>query len=190
VNIAQLPSVLDVWEHLQFDSMPLVWPYVLRAWAALGFTSDLALRFPGLVLGLLVLAALWILAPQFGCRTPLIALAFVELNFEGTRTVGYIKQYGLGILLNLGFLASVWSCVKSPSRWRWWLALLVGMLGAHTLTITASSSWRRCRGHGGHTQRTRLETDVRAPCHGADHPCFDDDLHGDAHHGGRLVADR
>jgi len=133
VNIAQLPSVLDVWEHLQFDSMPLVWPYVLRAWAALGFTSDLALRFPGLVLGLLVLAALWILAPQFGCRTPLIALAFVELNFEGTRTVGYIKQYGLGILLNLGFLASVWSCVKSPSRWRWWLALLVGMLGAHTL---------------------------------------------------------
>ena len=133
VNLASMASLSEMWEQLPNEKIPVFPLLLLRCWVSLGFASDMALRVPGLVLGFLILAGFWRLARQFGCLAPLIALAFFGLNFEATRTIGFIRGYGLGILLNLCMLSFVWQYVQNPTRRNFWLAAFSTILTVHTL---------------------------------------------------------
>src|SRR5438477_6895762 len=65
VNIATLSSISDVWKHIEFDSFPIFWLVVLRAWSVLTGASDFFYRLLGLGIGITVLTALWFNARVF-----------------------------------------------------------------------------------------------------------------------------
>ena len=60
-NIAQLPTLGQVWEALSHDHCPIVFPVLVRLWTAAGpGATDLGLRVLGLGCGLMLLASFWV----------------------------------------------------------------------------------------------------------------------------------
>ncbi|HEY2122629.1 MAG TPA: hypothetical protein VGH07_03465, partial [Chthoniobacterales bacterium] len=33
VSVANLPSLSELWNHIEFDSFPIVWPLIIRFWS-------------------------------------------------------------------------------------------------------------------------------------------------------------
>lgn len=114
VNLATLPHLADVWHYLDYDSFPILYFAVLRAWTGIfGAGNDEALRALGLLTGLGILGALWANARAFGSRLPLLSFALVGLNPMIVRYGDSNRAYGLGILLILLTLRSFWRLVES-----------------------------------------------------------------------------
>ena len=116
INLATLPTFADVWRFLDYDSFPVLYFAVLRAWSGIfGAGNDEALRVLGLLIGLSILGALWANARAFGHRLPLLSLALVGLNPMIVRYGDSNRAYGLGILLILLTLRSFWRLAERPS---------------------------------------------------------------------------
>src|SRR3954462_46039 len=61
VQLANFPTMGEMWRLLGRDSFPALFPLLLRIWSAIGLGgSDFSLRIVGLLVGLLILAALWL----------------------------------------------------------------------------------------------------------------------------------
>lgn len=133
VNLASMPSLADTWDNLQFDSFPIVWFLVLRAWGGLGLGSDGGLRFLGFLIGLISLGMLWFSARRLGARVPLLCLAVFAMNTETIRRGDSIRAYGLGTILLLLALALMWEMVQSPTPWRVAAAAAASVLSVQTL---------------------------------------------------------
>ena len=118
INIINLPSVGDMWEKLAFETFPILWFLIIRFWSFIGFGgTDLALRTLGMIVGLGVLGALWYTARSLGTRLPLISL--VLLAMCPTALVGdTLRAYGLGGVLILLALATMWHVLNNPTLWR------------------------------------------------------------------------
>ena len=117
VNLVQLP-LAEIWRNLQYDSFPLLWFLLLKAWTAVGGTSDFAIRGMGLVVGLGMLAAIWRTVRLMGIRVPLLILAVFGLA-PTLLTVGdSIRAYGLGSLLLVLLTGSMWRLVQQRTYWR------------------------------------------------------------------------
>src|SRR5215831_19004539 len=59
--MATYPSLSTTWHRLQFDSFPILWYVVLRAWIRMGLgQTDTGLRMFGLIVNLGILAILWL----------------------------------------------------------------------------------------------------------------------------------
>jgi hypothetical protein len=132
-NLVQSESLGEMWHDMQFHSFPLLYLSLARGWTALGFTNDFALRVLGLLVGFLILAALWITCRRFGSKTPFLALAFFGLSGWMIRSADTLRAYGLGLAVALFFLGSVWRYVEHPCRRHYWLAALTGILAVQTL---------------------------------------------------------
>jgi hypothetical protein len=116
VQVATLPTVREVWRCLEFDSFPILFFGVLRAWTAVfGADNDAALRAFGFAIGLGVLTALGLNARTIGARWPVLSLALVGLNPMLIRYGDSTRAYGLGILLLLLTFWSFWRLVDSRS---------------------------------------------------------------------------
>lgn len=116
VNLATLPTFAEVWRFLDYDSFPVLYFAVLRAWTGIfGAGNDEALRALGLLIGLGGLAVLWANARAFGGRLPLLSFALVGLNPMIVRYGDSNRAYGLGILLILLTLRSFWRLVQKPA---------------------------------------------------------------------------
>lgn len=92
------------WLDLQFDSFPAGWPLILGIWTHVAGSSDTSYRVFGLLIGLAILAAMWLAAPQ---HKPGVALALVALNGGAIRTFCSIRGYGLAILAALLLIAAL-----------------------------------------------------------------------------------
>src|SRR5689334_1640422 len=45
INVAQMPSLKELWSNLKFESFPALWLLVLRGWSSLGLAeNDLSIR--------------------------------------------------------------------------------------------------------------------------------------------------
>ncbi len=116
VQLATLPHFREIWRALEFDSFPLLFFGILRAWTRLfGPENDTALRALGFIVGLSVLAALWLNARRLGARVPVLSLALVGLNPMLIRYGDSTRAYGIGILLILLVFWSYWRLVETPS---------------------------------------------------------------------------
>ena len=116
VQVATLPHFAEIWRSLEFDSFPLLFFGILRAWTAVfGQENDAALRALGFIIGLGVLAALWLNAHRLGARAPVLSLALVGLNPMLIRYGDSTRAYGIGILLILLVFWSYWRLVQTPS---------------------------------------------------------------------------
>ncbi len=137
VNLANVSTFSEFSHFLQFDSFPALFFALLRIWTAIfGAQNDDALRGLGLLVGVGILAALWLGARAFGVRFPVLSLALVGLNPMIIRYGDSIRAYGLGVLLILLTLCSFWRLVETngfPSGKRIGVALLCALLSVHCL---------------------------------------------------------
>ncbi|HEX8281040.1 MAG TPA: hypothetical protein VF551_06665, partial [Chthoniobacterales bacterium] len=112
VNLANLASFAEIWRNLDFDSFPILFFAVLRTWTAMwGMENDAALRALGCMTGLAIIAVLWVNARTMGARWPVLAIALVGLNPMIIRYGDSTRAYGLGILLILLTIRSIWRVV-------------------------------------------------------------------------------
>ena len=118
INLATVPRIRDLWDHLDGDSFPLLWLLVLRGWAWMGLAgSDLSIRALSLLISFGILAAIFWIARRSGVAFPIISLLFVACNPVFVRCVGANRAYGLGILLLLAVYGAIGAILRNPFHW-------------------------------------------------------------------------
>jgi len=132
LNLAQMPSLKELWNNQAFESFPPLWPLLLRGCGFLGLAgSDASVRVLGLYVGLFFLAALWLCSRWTGGRAPILSVALLGSLPAFIFIVGANRAYGLASGLLVLSFALIWRLVESPSRSRALWAGLVCLLFAH-----------------------------------------------------------
>ncbi len=134
INLATMPTLADIWNNLQFESFPLAWILIVRAWAAVaGPDNDTALRLLGFLVGLGVLGVIWLAVRKFMKQPfPLLALVLVGFNSGLVFWGDSLRAWGLGSLTIILAAGLLWQVVQEPTRWRIVLAALVSVLAVQT----------------------------------------------------------
>jgi hypothetical protein len=148
VNISARHSLAE----MEKDSFPLTMPLLVHLWLALGLgKNDLDLRLIGLLVGLGILAALWISMWKARRSPPLLALALFALNSSVVFFGDSLRAYGLGSLLATALTACAFVFLQQPSTTRAiWLALtaiLSVQLLYHNAVLVAAiccGAWAVC----------------------------------------------
>ena len=99
--LATLPTWGEVAASFQHEAFPLLFPALVRGWAALCGGGDLALRAFGTLVGLALLAALWRNARSLGPTVPLVSLLLAAANPALLVFGDSLRGYGLGTVLIL-----------------------------------------------------------------------------------------
>ena len=147
LELATVRTVSEMWTNLDYDSFPALFFLVLRSFAGVpASVSDAQLRVFGVLIGLLVLGALWLNARVFRIGVPLVSIALVGFNPMVIRYGDSIRAYGLGTLLILLALAAIWKVVESPTPRRVVLATLAALLSVQCLYHNAILLFAICLG--------------------------------------------
>jgi hypothetical protein len=130
VQLGTLPRLSEMWKMVNgYDSFPVLFPSTIRLWSAIGLgRNDLGLRCLGLLVGVAVLGGLWLNARILGFSRPLLSLALLGVNLTLVRWGDSLRPYGLGCLLVLLTLGSIWSLAKAPTRGRFAVAAAAAVL--------------------------------------------------------------
>lgn len=145
VNLATLPSG-TFWSSLQFDSFPVAWSGLLRAWTALGGGSDAAFRALGLIVGMGVLVALWWNARRMGAAAPLASLALLGFCAAAISYGDSVRAYGLGMLTGLLAFDRVRAFSLVPDLPRGIAAAAAATLAVHCVFYNAILVMAACAG--------------------------------------------
>ena len=138
VSLATLPTVANLWRDLEFDSFPLLWVMVVRAYASLvGSMNDQAFRALGFAIGLAVLSALWFNARTFRYNLPLVSLALLGLSPSIIVWGDSMRAYGLAMTLILLTNALIWRFLQRPSVSRFVLASAGAVLSVNAVYYNA-----------------------------------------------------
>jgi hypothetical protein len=121
VNVSAKHSFAE----MEKDSFPILMPLLVHIWLALGLgNSDLNLRLFGLLVGLGILAALWVSSWKTRRAPPLLSLALFGLNSSLVFFGDSLRAYGLGSLLAAALTACAFIFLQQPSTARAiWLTL-------------------------------------------------------------------
>lgn len=116
------------------DSFPVLAPLLVRGWTAIGLGgSDLGLRMLGLLIGVGLLAALWVSALVTSGLAPRLSLALLALNSTVIIYGDSLRAYGLGSLLIVLAAAMTWLYLQQPTIWRALLAATTAVLSVQAL---------------------------------------------------------
>ncbi|MGI9088590.1 MAG: hypothetical protein ACR2HH_12755 [Chthoniobacterales bacterium] len=138
LEVASVRTLGELWHCLDFDSFPALFFLVLRPFVGVpAEISDAGLRVFGVVIGLLILGAIWMNARWFRLGAPLLSLALIGFNPMVIRYSDSIRAYGLGTLLMLLTIGAIWKFVETGAPWRLLLALLAALLAVQTLYYNA-----------------------------------------------------
>jgi hypothetical protein len=138
LGLATLPEFAETWRMLIHNADPILFPVLVRTWAAVGLGSvDFGFRMLGFIIGLSLLAAIWFSARLMRLGWPVLSLALVAINPALVRWGDSLRPYGLGSALLLLVVGSVWSFVNGPSRNRYLMASILGLLSVQTLYQSA-----------------------------------------------------
>jgi hypothetical protein len=132
-RIAILPSLREIWSNLGHESCPILFPVLLRGWSFIVGSSDAALRVFGFIIGLSLLSAVWLSGWLFYRSVPIIALGLAALNPSIVRWGDSVRAYGLGSMLMLLTLLTVWRFVRAPDCRRWLAAAVAGVMSVQCL---------------------------------------------------------
>jgi hypothetical protein len=147
VGLATLPGFRDVWQNLQFDSFPILWLVAVRFLSAtFGSMNDAAFRAAGLVVGLFLLAAVWMSARFMGRQVPLVALSIFALSPAVIRWGDSLRAYGAGMAAAILICTTVWRFAELGTRARFAVALLASLAGVQTLYHNATVVFATCAG--------------------------------------------
>lgn len=138
LELATVRTLSEMWMNLDYDSFPALFFLVLRVFAGVpAAASDAQLRSFGVVIGVLILGALWLNARVFRIGVPLVSVALVGFNPMVIRYGDSVRAYGLGTLLILLALAAMWRMVESPTPRRVAVAALTALLSVQCLYYNA-----------------------------------------------------
>jgi hypothetical protein len=132
-HLATMPSLGAVWRLLARDSVPILAPLAIRAYAGLAGAGDQALRGFGLAVGLAVAAALWLAARSTGRSLPLLSLALVGVNAAFVVFGDSLRGYGLGSLFILISFTALGRLLAHPGPGTAAAALLAVLGAVHSL---------------------------------------------------------
>jgi len=132
-HLATMPSLGAVWRLLARDSVPILAPLAIRAYAGAAGAGDQALRGFGLAVGLAVAAALWLAARSTGRSLPLLSLALVGVNAAFVVFGDSLRGYGLGSLFMLLSFTALGRLLAHPGPGTAAAALLVALGAVHSL---------------------------------------------------------
>jgi len=163
LNLAQSHSFV-VMSH---DSFPILLALLLDGWTRLGFgDTDAGLRLAGMLFGLTIPVAFWVLARVIR-RPPLFGLVMFGLN---TLLISYgdsLRAYGLGSALIVLALTAMWSLLKNPSWFRAGLLALTATLSVQTLYQNSILFFGICLGGFAVCARRKdLSTAIKILCAG------------------------
>jgi hypothetical protein len=132
LNVAQMPSLKELWNNMPFESFPPLWPLLLRGCGFLGLAgNDASIRVLGLYVGLFFLASLWLCSRWIGSRAPILSVALLGSLPAFVFIVGANRAYGLASCLLVLSFGTIWRMVEFPSRSRVLWAGLTCILFAH-----------------------------------------------------------
>jgi len=138
VQQACLPNWNTVRASLQYDSFPILYPAILRAWASIPpLSSDLALRSMGLLVGLGLLVSICRVCRLLGSRAPITALVLLAVDPILISETCSIRPYGLTLLALLWAFASLGMCLVRPSK-RWYLAATIASIVSVQLSYNSA----------------------------------------------------
>jgi hypothetical protein len=131
-NVAQMPSLKELWSNMTFESFPPLWPLLLRVCGFLGLAgSDASIHVLGLYVGLFFLVSLWLCSRWIGSRAPILSIALLGSLPAFVFIVGSNRAYGLASGLLVLSFGMIWRMVELPSRSRILWAGLTCFLFAH-----------------------------------------------------------
>ena len=146
LNLATLPTWGSLWKFHNQDSFPLLFAALVRSWSGIFGGTDDSLRFLGLLIGLGVVAALWINARLLGLAFPFWSLALVGANPLIIRYGDSVRAYGLGLMLLLLMFGLLWKLTQSL-RSQWFVvATITSVLAVHALYYNAVLLFAICTG--------------------------------------------
>src|SRR5687768_16296360 len=93
IQQASLGSWRELWNSLEDDSFPILYPALLRLFFS-PTASDTGLRFFGLLTGIAILVSLWFVARLLGSRFPVVLLAFVAVSPGVVLEGDSVRPYG------------------------------------------------------------------------------------------------
>jgi len=134
VRVATMPTLKESWRLLGFENHPFFHYLVLRAWCSLGLgMADFGLRVLCLLIGLLLVSALWVAAWLFNKSAPLLPLALFALN-EHTLRADALRPHGLALVWLVLAFAFIWQLTfQSQHRPRTiTLAMIAAVLSVQT----------------------------------------------------------
>ena len=132
INVAQMPSLTELWNNMPFESFPPLWPLLLRGCGFLGLAgSDASIRVLGLYVGLFFLVSLWLCSRWMGCRAPILSIGLLGSLPAFIFIVGANRAYGLASGLLVLSFGMIWRMVECPSRSRILWAGFICILFAH-----------------------------------------------------------
>jgi hypothetical protein len=133
LQLAEMPRIADVFKNFQRESFPAPFPLTVRAYGAVFGTSDASLRTFGFVIGVMLLAVVWVNALLLTGPPPLLALALLGLNATFLISGTSIRGYGMGSVAVLLVLGLVGRMVIDPTRPRILTALVASLLSVQFL---------------------------------------------------------
>ena len=145
IQQARLPSWGSVWHSLQYDSFPALYPSVLRIWSSHEWTAaDRGLRTFGLLVGLALLAAIYIVARVLGAARPTTVLVLLAGNAVLVSEGDSIRPYGTGLLFLVCAYGFMGRSVVRPSHATLALAAISCVLAVQTSYANALSVGAIC----------------------------------------------
>ena len=117
LQMATWPSVREICDALQYDSFPLLSSLAFRPWAVSPWgETDFGLRAFGFMVGITILAALWLDARLKGISVPLLSMPLFALSPLVIRFGDSIRPYGLGMVFLLAASGLIWRVSVKPGR--------------------------------------------------------------------------
>jgi hypothetical protein len=107
--LATKPTAAEFWRSLPFDPFPAAYFILLRLWHGVGLgENDLALRGLGLLIGVLLIGAVWLSCSLINKSAPLWPLTLFALNPLTLEGGDSLRPYGFGLIwITLAF-AFIW----------------------------------------------------------------------------------
>jgi len=133
IAIASLPTLADLYKHLQFDSFPILWLLILRPLVTLGLATDEGLRTIGFLVGYTLIATLWLNTRLFRYRWPMISLTLLGLCPSVLIWGSSMRAYGFGMIAIMLMFPLIWNYVEKGTLKAWGAALFATLIGVHTI---------------------------------------------------------
>ena len=129
---ATAATFAEFWARQPFDSFPLFWQLVLRAWTTVLWNGgDVAIRTLGLIVGVALVPALWWASRALGVlplASLVAAITPLFVFWSGVQN----RAYGLGVVLLALLVGAVWRVVERVSVARVAVAAVLALLAVHT----------------------------------------------------------
>ncbi|MFA6957915.1 MAG: hypothetical protein WC538_18770 [Thermoanaerobaculia bacterium] len=162
LNLAKL-DLSGIAKNLEYDSFPIGWFVLLKCWTIIAPAGDLSLRVFGVVIGLALIAAVWLAGRSMTGRTPLLALALLVFDAGTVRFGDSIRGYGVGTLFGVLAYWSLWRLGQRRDARSFWIAAAASIVAVHLLYFNAAVVFASCAGAATRGAFARSVRDVMRP---------------------------